>query len=113
VLTVGAAGGPKIITQVLLAIVRRHDFGQSLKEAVAAPRIHQQWVPNVLMVEDALPANLIKKLEGFGHKIEKIGTGGVTQAIEVEAKGKLIGVHDPRVPRKAANGKRTANPSNS
>jgi gamma-glutamyltranspeptidase/glutathione hydrolase len=40
VMTVGAAGGPKIITQALLAIVRRLEFGESLADAVAAPRIH-------------------------------------------------------------------------
>jgi gamma-glutamyltranspeptidase/glutathione hydrolase len=108
VLTVGAAGGPKIITQALLAIVRRHDFGQSLAEAVAAPRIHHQWRPDELVVEEKMPADVVKKLEGFGHEIEKIGTGGVSQAIEVGASGELIGTFDPRVPGKAAVGKRPA-----
>jgi gamma-glutamyltranspeptidase/glutathione hydrolase len=113
VLTVGAAGGPKIITQALQAIVRRHDFGQSLAESVAAPRIHHQWRPDELVVEEKMPADVVKKLESFGHKIEKIGTGGVTQAIEVGADGKLIGTFDPRVPGKAAVGKRAAKPGDS
>ncbi len=106
VMTVGAAGGPKIITQVLLALVRRLDFGQSLAEAVAAPRIHHQWRPDVLTVEQAMPEEIVKKLEGYGHKIEKVEFGGVTQAIEVDDKGKLSGVYDPRVPGKAASGER-------
>jgi gamma-glutamyltranspeptidase / glutathione hydrolase len=106
VLTVGAAGGPKIITQVLLAIVRRFDFSQPLSEAVAAPRIHHQWRPKELMVEKAMPADTVKKLEAMGHAIEKIEAAGVTQAIEAAPDGKLLGVHDPRVPGKAASGKR-------
>ncbi|MCC6493082.1 MAG: gamma-glutamyltransferase, partial [Pirellulales bacterium] len=106
VMTVGAAGGPKIITQVLLAIVRRLDFGQSLAEAVGAPRIHHQWLPKELMVEDSLPDEIVKKLEAMGHKIDRISSAGVTQAIEQDEGGKLVGVHDPRVPGKAASGKR-------
>jgi gamma-glutamyltranspeptidase/glutathione hydrolase len=113
VLTVGAAGGPKIITQALLAIVRRHDFGQTLAEAVAAPRIHHQWRPDELVIEEKMPADIVKKLEGFGHKIEKIGSGGVTQAIEAGTDGELIGTYDPRVPGKAAVGKRPVKPSDS
>jgi gamma-glutamyltranspeptidase/glutathione hydrolase len=113
VLTVGAAGGPKIITQTLLAVVRRLDFGQTLGEALAAPRIHHQWVPDELMVENALPEAIVKKLESFGHKIDKIGSAGVTQAVEINAAGKLIGAHDPRVPGKASIGKRPARSSDS
>jgi gamma-glutamyltranspeptidase / glutathione hydrolase len=108
VMTVGAAGGPKIITQALLAIIRRFDFGQSLAEAVGAPRIHHQWRPDVLTVEAAMPEDLVKQLEAMGHKIDRIETGGVTQAIEVDGDGELIGVHDPRVPGRAAGGKRAA-----
>jgi len=106
VLTVGAAGGPKIITQVLLAIVRRLDFEQPLDEAVAAPRIHHQWRPEELMVERTMPAEIVNKLERLGHEIDTIEAAGVTQAIERGADGQLIGVHDPRVPGKAANGRR-------
>jgi gamma-glutamyltranspeptidase / glutathione hydrolase len=108
VLTVGAAGGPKIITQALLAIVRRLDFGQPLDEAVAAPRIHHQWRPDVLTIEEAMPDEVVAALEEMGHEVERIGTGGVTQAIEIDEDGQLIGVHDPRVPGKAAGGTRRA-----
>ncbi|RIK80930.1 MAG: gamma-glutamyltransferase [Planctomycetota bacterium] len=107
-LTVGAAGGPKIITQVLLAIVRRLDFKQPLDEAVAAPRIHHQWRPAELMVEEGFPAEIVRKLEAKGHQIDSIAAAGVTQAIEIDAAGQLIGVHDPRVPGKAAADRRPA-----
>jgi gamma-glutamyltranspeptidase/glutathione hydrolase len=110
VMTVGAAGGPKIITQVLLAIIRRLDFEQSLADALGAPRIHHQWKPEELMVEQAMPDEIVKQLEAFGHKIDRIASGGVTQAIEIDDKGNLVGVHDPRVPGKAASGKRKESP---
>ena len=44
VLTVGAAGGPKIITQVLLAIVRYVDGKQNIADSIMQPRIHHQSV---------------------------------------------------------------------
>jgi gamma-glutamyltranspeptidase/glutathione hydrolase len=111
VMTVGAAGGPKIITQVLQALVRRLDFGQSLADAVGSPRIHHQWRPEVLTVEEAMPEEIVAKLKAIGFKVEKIDSAGVTQAIEVDDQGKLTGVYDPRVPGKAASGnRRTTSP---
>jgi gamma-glutamyltranspeptidase/glutathione hydrolase len=109
VLTVGAAGGPKIITQVLQAIIRRFDFDQALHDAVAAPRIHHQWRPDALMVEDTMPAPIVKKLNALGHTIELLPSSqmGATQAIELDA-GDLIGVFEPRTPGKAASGKRVS-----
>ncbi len=62
----------------------------------------------MLTVEAAMPEEIVKKLESFGFKIEKVDSAGVTQAIEVDAQGKLTGVFDPRVPGKAASGQRTA-----
>jgi gamma-glutamyltranspeptidase / glutathione hydrolase len=106
VMTVGAAGGPKIITSVLLAILRRLDFEQSLADAVGAPRIHQQWMPDVVTVEKKMPEEIVKELEERGHKVDLIDSGAVAQAIEIDDKGQFIGVHDPRVPGKAAAGKR-------
>ncbi|MBL9161481.1 MAG: gamma-glutamyltransferase [Planctomycetaceae bacterium] len=106
VMTVGAAGGPKIITSVLLAILRRLDFKQSLAEAIAAPRIHQQWMPDVLTVEKKMPPEVVEQLKAKGHKIDEIESGAVAQAIEVDENGQFVGVHDPRVPGRAASGTR-------
>ncbi|QDT75168.1 gamma-glutamyltransferase [Lacipirellula limnantheis] len=106
VMTVGSAGGPKIITSVLLAILRRLDFKQSLAEAIAAPRIHQQWMPDVLTVEKKMPPEVVDQLMAKGHKIDEIESGAVAQAIEVDENGQFVGVHDPRVPGRAASGTR-------
>ncbi len=102
VMTVGAAGGPKIITQVLLVILRVLDLGQSLEDAVTGPRFHHQWRPNAVMYEKELARDLVEGLRERGHNVENIGSGGRTQAIAVTKDGKLVGVADPRSGGKAA-----------
>jgi gamma-glutamyltranspeptidase / glutathione hydrolase len=96
ILTVGAAGGPKIITQVLLTIIRTLDFEMPLPQAVAGPRFHHQWRPNVVMYERDLDENIVEGLRERGHNVEDIGSGGRTQAIAIGPGGALIGVSDPR-----------------
>lgn len=100
ILTVGAAGGPKIITQVLQVLIRSLDYGQDLEGALAAPRIHHQWMPNVLYSESKVPEIYLDGLKQLGHKIEILDAGGVTQAVAQDPSGRLLGVHDPRVPGK-------------
>lgn len=56
VLVIGAAGGPTIITQVVLGVVRALDFGLSPQQVLAAPRFHHQWQPDVLRIETAVSA---------------------------------------------------------
>jgi gamma-glutamyltranspeptidase/glutathione hydrolase len=102
IMTLGAAGGPKIITSVVLTIVRVFDFGQLLPQAVAEPRFHHQWRPNVVMHERDLDANLVEELRQRGHNVAKIDSGGREQAIGLTLDGKLIGVADPRAQGTAA-----------
>ena len=98
ILTVGAAGGPKIITQVILTIVRYLDFQEPLAEAAMGPRFHHQWQPNSVLVEKTLPAEIVAGFRQRGHVIEEVSgsSGGRTQAIAVGQKGGLVGVADPR-----------------
>ncbi len=102
VLTVGAAGGPKIITQVLLTIVRFFDFGRPLPEAVEGPRFHHQWRPNTVMYEQKLDKKIVEGLQALGHNVEGIGSSGRTQAIARDKEGRFVGVDDPRGNGKAA-----------
>ena len=103
ILTLGAAGGPKIITQVLMTILYHLDLGMALPEALAAPRIHHQWQPDELVVEQSLDPSIVEALEKLGHKVKRTRSVGVAQAIGVSRDGDgLIGVHDPRVEGKAA-----------
>ncbi len=100
VLTVGAAGGPKIISQVVQTIIRTLDYGEPLDTAVAAPRLHHQWRPDQVLAEEAVPARVRMGLEKIGHSIATLPESGVTQAIGRDEAGDLVGVHDPRVPGK-------------
>ena len=103
VMTLGAAGGPTIISQVLLAIVRHFDLGLPLEAALQEPRFHHQWSPDELRLETSTPAELQKELETRGHKLKSVSAIGTAQGIVWDQKAKQFrGAHDPRVPGKAA-----------
>jgi len=97
VIALGAAGGPKIITAVLLELVDMLDLGMTPQQAVASPRIHEQWSPDVLYVESKLPAELKKGLARRGHNIEISSAMAVSQIIARSPDGKgFTGAADPR-----------------
>jgi gamma-glutamyltranspeptidase/glutathione hydrolase len=97
VFSVGAAGGPTIITQVVLAIIGFIDFGMSPGEALAQPRFHHQWKPDELVVENRISEPILQDLERRGHKVKRVETIGTAQAISESESGKFTAVHDPRV----------------
>ncbi len=104
-LTVGAAGGPKIITQVLWALINTIDFGMSPGQIMAQPRIHHQWSPDYLRVEATLPMETRNGLHAFGHELFVANSGevGVCQMIVFDPEtGRFTGAYDARVPGKAA-----------
>jgi gamma-glutamyltranspeptidase / glutathione hydrolase len=102
-MTLGAAGGPTIISQVLLAIVRHFDLGLSLEESLSQPRFHHQWSPDELRIETSASPKVQKDLESRGHKLKAIPAIATAQGIVWDAKAKQFrGAHDPRVPGKAA-----------
>jgi len=90
ILTLGAAGGPKIITQVVLTILYHLDLGMDLPEALAAPRIHHQWRPDELLVEQSLDPSIVAALEKFGHQVKRTRSVGVTQAIGVSSESNKL-----------------------
>jgi len=102
IMTVGGAGGPKIITEVLLAIIRHIDGGQTVQEAISKPRYHHQWRPDVLFVEDTLEQDIVDALRNYGHEIEVLERAGIAQSIVQLPDGSFVGQADPRVPSKAA-----------
>lgn len=104
ILTLGAAGGPTIINQVVMGLVYRLDAGLDLRAAIGSPRIHHQWAPDRLRVERRLDPTVTAALEKLGHQISPTSGIGVTQAIGLAADGHTwVGVHDPRVVGKAAS----------
>jgi gamma-glutamyltranspeptidase/glutathione hydrolase len=97
VLSIGAAGGPTIISQTLLAIVQTIDFSQPLPQALAAPRIHHQWRPDELRVERALEESIRAELSSRGHQLVPAPSLGASQAVaRSQHDGGFIGVADPR-----------------
>ncbi len=103
IIALGAAGGPKIISAVLMELVAMLDLGQSPAEAIAAPRIHHQWSPRELMVEKSLPESLKTALEQRGHKLQELNALSVSQIVARTPDGQgFIGAADPRAVGNAA-----------
>ena len=103
VMTIGAAGGPRIITQALLGIVHHLDLEMPIQDALAISRFHHQWAPDRLYVERTMNRDLVSELKALGHRVETRSSMGISQAISYDAERKqFIGVHDPRTPGKAA-----------
>jgi len=102
ILTIGAAGGPTIINQVLLGVIRRLDLEQDLETALGSPRFHHQWRPDQLKIEKGFSEAVFEGLKRRGHELVIVNRIGVTQAIDREASNQIGGVADPRIPGKAA-----------
>lgn len=102
VFSAGAAGGPTIISQTLLAIICHIDFGMGPEEALAQPRFHHQWKPDELRIEEAFGEDVLAELEKRGHKLNRVGSFGACQAVGWSADGDFSAAHDPRIRGKAA-----------
>lgn len=99
VLAVGAAGGPTIISQTLLAIVNVLDFGMELPAALEAARFHHQWSPDELKIEKNAGAAVLADLQARGQKVSAGAPFGACNAVGRAADGKgFVGANDPRVP---------------
>ena len=96
VMTIGAAGGPMIITQVTQGIIRHLLYNQSLFDALASPRIHQQWKPDILFHDKTLPEDQRKSLATQGHALKVLRFEGSTNAISIKH-GQYDAVSEPRL----------------
>ena len=84
VLVLGSPGGSRIITITLETMLNVIDYGMQPQEAVDAPRIHHQWLPDEVAVEPyALSPDTQKLLEGMGYKIVTQVPWGAAEVIEV------------------------------
>lgn len=68
-LVTGSPGGSRIITTVLQIVINVLDHGMDVASAVAAPRIHHQWLPDEVFAEKTYPEETLKGLEERGHRI--------------------------------------------
>ena len=100
VLSLGAAGGPTIISQTIVNLINIIDHGMNLDQALAAPRIHHQWRPDRLQTEP-LPAAVAEGLQKRGHPIDLVRRFGASQIVFQDEEG-FRAAHDPRLDGKAA-----------
>jgi gamma-glutamyltranspeptidase/glutathione hydrolase len=95
VLITGSPGGSRIITAVLQVIVNSLDFGMTIDQAVSAPRLHQQWLPESVLVEPGFDPALLADLAARGHNIVPVRPGTSANSIAVTKDG-IVGAADPR-----------------
>lgn len=98
VLIVGSPGGSTIITAVLQVVLNVLDFNMKIQEAVNAPRMHHQWYPDQISIEEGvLDEFRILELTKIGHKIKDIPYLGLIEAISIDPHtGKVSGATDRR-----------------
>jgi len=81
---VGSPGGPTITTTVAQIVMQLIDHGRTISEAVRAPRIHHQWLPDRVLLEDAVPAEVQESLKAKGHDLRSWDGIGHANCIEVD-----------------------------
>lgn len=96
-LVTGSPGGARIITTVLQSILNTIDHGMNPAEAIVTPRVHHQWLPDELRVEEGLSPDTLKLLVERGHKISEKAPMGRIQIIQALDDG-FYGYSDPRNP---------------
>jgi gamma-glutamyltranspeptidase / glutathione hydrolase len=94
-LVTGSPGGSRIITTTLQVIMNVIDHDMNVAEATLAPRIHHQWLPDELRIEEGISPDTIRLLEQKGHVVSVQDAMGSTQSIMVTDDG-LFGSSDPR-----------------
>jgi gamma-glutamyltranspeptidase/glutathione hydrolase len=105
--TVGSPGGPRIINAVLQVIINVIDFDMNIQQAIDAPRIHHQWLPDELLYEPfGLSADTQRALEDRGHKLTlrpeykgytREGYMGDVQSVMIEERTSMrLGASDSR-----------------
>jgi gamma-glutamyltranspeptidase/glutathione hydrolase len=110
-MVIGSPGGPTIINTVLQVISNVVDHKMNIAQAIAAPRLHHQWLPDRISAETgAVSSNVLKELQGMGHvfaaDVSKSGVyWGDAEGILVESTtAALLGASDPRSHDAAATG---------
>jgi gamma-glutamyltranspeptidase/glutathione hydrolase len=95
VLVTGTPGGSRIISAVVQIVVDVLDYKMDIAAAVAAPRVHHQWMPDEVRVERGFPEETLAALRAKGHKVvEPLGQTSAN-SIFVTSNG-LLGAPDPR-----------------
>ena len=96
--TVGSPGGPTIINTVLCVVTNVIDYGMNIQQAIDAPRIHHQWLPDEVVGEPfGFSGDTQRALSTRGHTLAKPRYLGDAEGIMIEEKtGVRLGATDPR-----------------
>ncbi len=81
---VGTPGGPTITTTVATVIRGLVEHGLPIDEAIGSARVHHQWKPDQIWLEDRLDPTVVEGLKGMGHEIRQRGSMGHANCIEVD-----------------------------
>jgi gamma-glutamyltranspeptidase/glutathione hydrolase len=95
VLVTGSPGGSRIISTVLQVIVNVLDYHMDVAAAVAAPRLHHQWLPDEVKIEHGFSADTLTELKAKGHRLVE-GMGYSSANSIAVTPGGLLGAPDPR-----------------
>lgn len=104
VIVTGSPGGSRIITTTLQVILNVIDHGMNIQTAVNAPRIHHQWLPDEIRIEQGISPDTIELLESRGHTVVTNSSMGAIQSIMIGEDGTLFGGADPRRSTSSAKG---------
>lgn len=80
-IVVGGSGGPLIISGVLQTLLGMIDFGLGAEPAIHAPRIHDQWAPPVLGIEEGIDATIAEALRDRGHTVRTLPFSAAVQVV--------------------------------
>ncbi|WP_370229143.1 gamma-glutamyltransferase [Marinobacter nauticus] len=103
-LVTGSPGGSRIITTTLQVIMNVIDHNMNIQTAVSAPRIHHQWLPDEIRVEQGISPDTLDLLRARGHTINTGSAMGAIQSILIGGDGTLYGGADPRRSTSSAMG---------
>ncbi|WP_110648443.1 gamma-glutamyltransferase [Salinicola peritrichatus] len=103
-LITGSPGGSRIITTTLQVVMNVIDHGMNIQSAVSAPRIHDQWLPDEIRIEDGISPDTVALLEAMGHKVSRQEAMGAAQSILIGDDGTFTGGADPRRSTSSAMG---------
>jgi gamma-glutamyltranspeptidase / glutathione hydrolase len=95
-LVTGSPGGSRITTTVLQVILNVLDRHMSIGDAVSAPRVHNQWVPDQVYAEPGLPDEVLAALQGRGDKVVAQRPFASANSIMIAPDGSFVGAADPR-----------------
>ena len=102
-LITGSPGGSRIITTTLQVLMNVIDHGMNIQAAVSMPRIHHQWLPDEIRIEQGVSPDTLDLLESMGHTVSQQEAMGAAQSILIED-GVFYGGADPRRSTSSAMG---------